>query len=213
MTKNLEKMGAQSARKYSGSKRKSSASTGIHSLKSSLLSEKKEPDLPEELPSREVAWDIFMNDNGYDYKKLEENVRVSKASCKTANDAYLVQVDDLHYFTDVVERRKEELLQVRMQNLHKRKDPVADDKEPTKKTDMEVLCEENLKEAENKLTEQKEIVLNYQTEFKIALETYHRAKKSLDQEFDQFCSEKFGTLLPDLKNNNLTAVSTKIIFC
>lgn len=55
---------------------------------------------------------MFVNDDGYDCRRLEENIKVSKTCCKDANDAYLVQVDKLKGLAEVVEKRKMELLQV-----------------------------------------------------------------------------------------------------
>lgn len=64
---------------------------------------------------------------------------------------------------------------------------------------MEKSCERCLKEAEQHMAEQQEIVLKNQTDLKIALDTYHDEKKTLYEEFDKFCLQKFGTLIPDLE--------------
>lgn len=94
-----------------------------------------------------------------------------------------------------------------MQKMYK--EQIATDTEQSDfKSQLEELCEENLKEAEQELTMQQEIVLKYQTELKITLETYNRERKSLNEEFDQYCREKFGTLLPELNNSSSIIVSS-----
>lgn len=99
------------------------------------------------------------------------------------------------------------MFQARMQKIYKQ--GIAMDTTSDVKTELEELCEGNLKVAEQELVKQQDIVLKHQTEFKIALETYNRDVKFLNEEFDQFCREKFGTLLPELNNISPVTVSIK----
>lgn len=80
----------------------------------------------------------------------------------------------------------------------KYKEGIEADKCNDTKTELEELCEANLKEAQRELVKQQEIVLKYQAQVKVALEMYNRDKNLLEEEFEHFCHEKFGTLLPEL---------------
>lgn len=113
LTKYTDRPGSETSRKLSGGKRRSSGSLALGSFKGSISEEKKDKSIiPEELPSREIAWSLFINNNGYDYNRLEENVKASKSCCKVANDSYLAQVDNLQGLVEIVEKRQMEVLQV-----------------------------------------------------------------------------------------------------
>lgn len=48
--------------------------------------------------------------------------------------------------------------------------------------------------------------LRYQTDLKIAVENYGRAKKTLSEEFDKFCMDKFKTLIPEIEEEKQEAI-------
>lgn len=91
--------------------------------------------------------------------------------------------------SDALEKRKCELMQAQMQ-----KQFVA---EPAA-TQIEYMCLQKVVEGEVMVTKQQETVLKYQTDLKIAVENHNRAKKSLNDEYDRFCMEKFKTLIPEI---------------
>lgn len=110
MTKYTDKLSSENGRRLSGAKRRSSASIALASLKGSINEDK--TIVPEELPPREIAWSMFVNDEGYDYHRLEQKRRASKTSWKIENEAYLNQVQNLKEFVKIVEKRNVELLMV-----------------------------------------------------------------------------------------------------
>lgn len=63
---------------------------------------------------------------------------------------------------------------------------------------LESVCKTNLVQAEQKVVEQQETVLKYQTELHLCTQGLQDAKKKIKNEFDNFCTEKFKLILPNM---------------
>lgn len=140
-------------------------------------------------PSYEQAYNSFTNNTEYNYKSLSEIKKACLTAIDTANQEYMEQVKKLKELNDMLDQRKYELLQAQMQK-HFIPEPTA--------TEIEYKCMQRLVEAEMIVTKQQETVLKYQTDFKIAVENHQRAGKTLNDEFDRFCMDKFKTLIPPI---------------
>lgn len=95
----------------SSGKVKSSSSTGRRS-KESVPEEKTEPSVSIDIPSRDVAWDMFTNDTSFSYNTIQENIVTYENNIKMANEVYMQEVRKIRSLQELMEKRTNDLLQV-----------------------------------------------------------------------------------------------------
>lgn len=78
-------------------------------------------------------------------------------------------------------------------------------------SELENVCLDNLKMAHNELVKQQEKVLRIQTELRVALESCQHAKKTVSDQYEIFCQQKFQTSVPNLEAMSLQVLENSTI--
>lgn len=96
----------KSLKRLSSSKKKSS-DIGV-------ISEEKmeEEEVPEQLPSYEDAFSLFMINDNYKYEELQKNIQLEEMNLKEVHKNYLNEVNKFQEANNVFKIIKEELFQV-----------------------------------------------------------------------------------------------------
>lgn len=106
------KTSSRSIKRLSSGRRRSSTSSDFGIKEKSFPEETEYMELPTEVPSREVAWNVYILDTNYNYKELSEANEKCELQAKEAYRNYLKQVTLLQELVDVLDTRKEELFKV-----------------------------------------------------------------------------------------------------
>ncbi|KAF2899441.1 hypothetical protein ILUMI_06737 [Ignelater luminosus] len=193
-------------KKSSASRRKSNSSTATAGTGIDSIIE--ETALPDNIPIHNEAWNLFITDSAYNYKELINTVNKYEEAAKEVHRDYLLEVKNLQKLLEAVDIRKSEYQKAQMQRLLRKE--IQDEDGNVIVSDLENVCLENLKIAHNELVKQQEKVLKIQTELRIALEACQNGKKTISDQYELFCQQKFQTSVPDLEAISLQAVEESL---
>ncbi|KAB0795063.1 hypothetical protein PPYR_11902 [Photinus pyralis] len=189
------KTSSLSLKKSSTGKKKSNAGS-LHDLPLHLAELGEVKDLPKNVPNYAKAWALFINDNSYNYAKLEEERIASETEAKELQLEYYHAIRQLHKCHETVDLRKNELRKAEMRRLF---DPqTCDEDGKAFLSAAETECLDNCNHAQQELIAEQEHVLKKQTEFILALEQTQSIKKDIIDKFDDFCKKHYHISVPDL---------------
>lgn len=190
-TKRSRTSGSKTIRKPSGTRRKASITSD--SLKEQLPEES--ASLPTVLPFPAEAWKSFLASDACNYDELKSQIDEYEFETKRLNPYYMEELKKLQSLRVWLDLCHEKLLQVQMQRELSGKIEKNEEGEIIK-TEEELACEEILLNGERQLVQQQEVVLAIQSELQIYLKSAQERRKTINDNFDAFCAEKYKTLVP-----------------
>ncbi|KAJ8928469.1 hypothetical protein NQ314_018974 [Rhamnusium bicolor] len=185
-------------KRSSVSKRKSITSTSVTDKKDSRSFLNEITLMPEIIPEYTEAWNVYVNDNDSTYKTILEYYKTNENDMQFIYATYLTEMKKLQYYKEIVEKRKNEILEAQMIRVFNETDQSEFFNEDLVPGSNAKLCQDNLNSAKIDLTEQQEVVLKWQSELKICLNNRREIKSLLTENFDDYCKEKFKLPIPSL---------------
>ncbi|KAK9890899.1 hypothetical protein WA026_012241 [Henosepilachna vigintioctopunctata] len=151
--------------------------------------------LPEIIPDHNEVLKEYLNSDKTIYKSALEEYKKNEIDASEIYQKYLKEMKVLNSLFEILDLRKNEMMQSKFVSQFSRKQEV-DDHGNIVKSEIEEKCQENLKKAEQDVASQQEIVLSTQADLKITLNTRQQIRNEIKNEFEEFCKNKYNVPIP-----------------